>query len=102
MAAACVWGESGDNDHMKRMIALIALAGCTAAEPVLPPQLEDTCGARDYENLIGQDATALERVLLLGPVRVIRPGDAVTMDFRPDRVNFKISENETIRAVDCG
>ena len=87
---------------MKRILALIVLAGCTTAEPPLPPQLEDTCGASDYANLIGQDATALERVLLLGPVRVIRPGDAVTMDFRPDRVNFKISEDETIRAIDCG
>ncbi|EBA12042.1 I78 family peptidase inhibitor [Roseobacter sp. CCS2] len=87
---------------MKRIIALIALAGCTATEPPLPPQLDDTCGARDYADLIGQDATALERVLLLGPVRVIRPGDMVTMDFRPDRVNFKIDENETIQGVDCG
>ena len=87
---------------MKRMIALIVLAGCTAADPPLPPQLEDTCGATAFATLIGQNATALERVLLLGPVRVIRPGDAVTMDFRPDRVNFKIDDNETIQAIDCG
>ena len=87
---------------MKRYLALIALAGCTVAEPPLPPQLEDTCGARGYAELIGQDATALERVLLLGAVRVIRPGDAVTMDFRPDRVNFKIDDTETIAGVDCG
>ena len=87
---------------MKRIIALIALAGCTATEPPLPPQLEDTCGARQFADLIGKDATTLERVLLLGPVRVIRPGDAVTMDYRPDRVNFKISDDETIRAIDCG
>ena len=87
---------------MKRFLFLIALAGCTVAEPPLPPQLEDTCGATDFADLIGQDATVLERRLLLGPVRVIRPGDAVTMDFRPDRMNFKIAENETIRAIDCG
>ena len=87
---------------MKRMIALIALAGCTAAEPPLPPQIEDTCGAARFADLIGQDATALEKVLLLGPVRVIRPGDAMTMDFRPDRVNFKINAKETIQMIDCG
>lgn len=87
---------------MKRLLILIALAGCSMTEPPLPPQLEDTCGAADFANLIGQDATALEKTLLLGPVRVIRPGDAVTMDFRPDRINFKIAENETIRTIDCG
>ncbi|MEL7181635.1 MAG: I78 family peptidase inhibitor [Pseudomonadota bacterium] len=87
---------------MKRLFALIALAGCTAAEPPLPPQLEDTCGARQFADLIGQDATSLERVLLLGPVRVIRPGDAVTRDFRVERINFMIDENETIRSIDCG
>lgn len=87
---------------MKRFLTLIALAGCTAAEPSLPPQIEDTCGAAEFAGLIGQDATALEKILLLGPVRVVRPGDAVTMDFQPDRINFIIDENETIRMIDCG
>ncbi len=87
---------------MKRLFVLIALAGCTAAEAPLPPQTEDTCGARQFADLIGQDATALERVLLLGPVRVIRPGDAVTRDYRVERINFMIDENETIRSIDCG
>lgn len=87
---------------MKRFLILIALAGCTVAEAPLPPQLEDTCGANDFADLIGQDAAVLEKTLLLGPVRVIRPGDAVTMDFRPDRVNFKIADDETIQTIDCG
>lgn len=87
---------------MKRYLALIVLAGCTATQAPLPPQSEDTCGAWEFAGLIGQQATALERILLLGPVRVIRPGDAVTMDFRTDRVNFRIGEDETIQRIDCG
>lgn len=87
---------------MKRLIALMLLAGCTAAQAPLPPQTEDTCGAAQFANLIGQNATALERTLLLGPVRVIRPDDLMTMDFRPDRVNFRIGEDETIQRIDCG
>lgn len=87
---------------MKRYLALIVLAGCTATQDPLPPQSEDTCGASEFAGLIGQQATALERILLLGPVRVIRPGDAVTMDFRTDRVNFRIGEDETIQRIDCG
>ena len=88
---------------MKRLIALIALAGCTAAPPPpIPPQIEDTCGAADFADLIGQDATMLERNLRLGMVRVIRPGDAVSQDFRPARINFMIGADETIRTVNCG
>ncbi len=87
---------------MKRFFALVALAGCTATEPLLPSQTDDTCSAGRFADLIGQKATALETILLLGPVRVIRPGDAVTMDYLPDRVNFIIAENETIRMIDCG
>jgi hypothetical protein len=87
---------------MKRILALMLLAGCAAEQAPLPPQLEDTCGAARFADLIGQDATALEKVLVLGPVRVIRPGDAVTMDFQPIRINFMINEHETIRTIDCG
>lgn len=87
---------------MKQLITLILLAGCAATTQTLPPQGEDTCNAAAYADLIGQNATALERVLLLGKVRVIRPGDAVTMDFLPERINFMIGANETIQSIDCG
>lgn len=78
------------------------IAGCSTAGPSLPPLIEDTCNAADYAHLIGQPATALERVLLLGKVRVIRPGQPVTLDFWPDRINFTINEGETIIAISCG
>jgi len=88
---------------MKRLIALLALAACTQTpQPTLPPQMEDTCGAARYENLIGQDATALERVLILSQVRVIRPDTMITMDFRPERINFRIDDAEIIFRIDCG
>jgi len=87
---------------MKRALLLVVLAGCTAAQPILPPVFEDTCGAGAFADLIGKDVTALETTLLLGPVRVIRPNDAVTMDFLPNRVNFIISDSETIQMIDCG
>ncbi|WP_108813665.1 I78 family peptidase inhibitor [Loktanella sp. Alg231-35] len=87
---------------MKRLMALIVLAGCTAAPPPLPPQLEDTCGAANFAGLIGQDVTALETRLHLGMVRVIRPGDLVTQDFRPGRINFMIGEDNVIGTINCG
>ena len=69
--------------------------------PALPPLAQDTCKANDYANLIGQDATALERVLILDQVRVIRPGDAVTMDYRAERINFNVSAGNRITSISC-
>ena len=37
-----------------------------------------------------------------GQVRTIRPGDAVTMDFRPDRLNLEIGEDGRITRFRCG
>lgn len=87
---------------MKRLCLLLLLTACTAAPPSLPPMLEDTCRANEYANLIGQDATALERVLILGQVRVIRPGDFVTQDFRPNRLNFGIDSANKVIEISCG
>jgi hypothetical protein len=89
---------------MKQLIALIALAGCSATQlPATAPEpANDTCDAANYATLIGQPSTALERVLLMGKVRVIRPNQPVTMDFWPDRINFMIDENEQIARITCG
>lgn len=90
---------------MKRFVLIapvLFIAACTTGPaPSLPPAAADTCGAAQYANLIGQDATALERVLIMGEVRIIRPGQAVTMDFRPNRINFGIGPNNAIRSVSC-
>lgn len=82
---------------------LLLLVACATTQPAaLPAPSEDTCKAITHSALIGQDATALEKTLILGMVRVIRPGDAVTMDFRPSRINFTIDENEVISRIFCG
>jgi len=86
---------------MRHYLVFIVLAACATTAP-LPEPAEDTCNAGAYDNLIGQQATALERVLLLGAVRVIRPNDAVTMDFRPERINFMIGADESITRIRCG
>lgn len=89
------------------MLTCLVLAGCGAPGPTaplrpsLPDPQNDTCGARDYANLIGQDATALERVLIMRQVRVIRPGQAITMDFNSQRINFSIDGAGKIASIGC-
>ncbi|WP_375254028.1 I78 family peptidase inhibitor [Yoonia sp.] len=87
---------------MKHLLTLILLAGCVAVTTPAPMPAEDTCNAASYATLLGAPATALERVLLLGKVRVIRPDQAVTLDFLPDRINFMVDEDGRIARITCG
>lgn len=85
-------------------LALVALAACT---PEVPPPLpskpiDDECGAGALQSLVGQPAAVLQTMRFGGPVRVIRPGMAVTMDYRADRLNIEIDARETIIRVSCG
>ena len=87
---------------MKRLFVLLLCAACTPSAPPVPEGVNDTCNAAAYAGLIGQRDTALERVLILAPVRVVRPNTAVTMDFLADRINFIIDEANTIARIQCG
>jgi hypothetical protein len=87
---------------MKYIIPFLLLSACAATVPSVPEAQHDTCNAGRHADLVGQDATALERVLILGMVRVIRPDDIVTMDLRAERINFKIDAVEKITAITCG
>lgn len=95
--------------HLSLVACLILLSACgmppaaTVPDgPVLPPAAEDSCGAGPYAGLIGQDATALERVLIMRQVRLIRPDQAVTMDFSAERINFWIGADNRIVRITCG
>lgn len=88
------------------LILAALLAGCAAPVPVPAPRpalaAGDACGASAQAGRVGQDATALERVLILREVRVIRPGQPVTEDLRPTRLNFEIGPEGRIARVFCG
>lgn len=64
--------------------------------------IQNSCGARRYGSLLGKDVTALEKVLILGPVQVLRPGSIAAQDFLPDRINFIIGRDDTITNITCG
>ncbi|WP_435256640.1 I78 family peptidase inhibitor [Thioclava sp. FR2] len=83
---------------------LIALAACTPSEVPLPspvPPGADACGASELQYLLGQKAAVLAALSLPVGTRIIPPGTAVTMDYRPDRLNIELDDNDRITRVHC-
>jgi hypothetical protein len=78
------------------------LVACLPLEPEPPvgPDLA-TCGADALQGLVGQSASVLQTMKFGQETRIIRPGMAVTMDYRPDRLNIEIDRAERIVRVHC-
>jgi hypothetical protein len=55
-----------------------------------------------YTVLVGKPATDPTVPAASTTVRIIRPGDQVTMDHQPTRVNIEVNSTGTITAVRCG
>lgn len=93
--------------------ALLALAGCTAGQPVpggpatAPAVVEGSCDAAPAQPMVGTlvDAEAGATLLVLTGARTLRwapPGSALTMDFRPDRLTVSYDRSMRITRIACG
>lgn len=99
--AACLVGA---------MAGLSACAPPKALQPDSPgPQIggSGSCQADKVAWAVGQ--TSNEQVFArvwkesgAGLIRPIAPGQAVTRDFKPDRLNVRLDANNVITGVDCG
>lgn len=79
----------------------LLLAGCVAAGP--PAAVgPDACHASELQGLVGQPGAVLATMRLGQPLRVIRFGMAVTMDYDPARLNISLDRQERIERVNCG
>ncbi|VDC27241.1 I78 family peptidase inhibitor [Pseudogemmobacter humi] len=94
-----------------RIAALVplALAACVPVTPVdpgtpaFPVGAGDTCNAAPLVSLIGRDSSALATVgNRRDPMRVTRPGQAMTMDFNPARLNVELNAADRIVRLSCG
>lgn len=94
------------------VLPLLLVLGACAATPEMrtggpyPPQPMQ-CDAERARWAIGREASAevVEEVRAATQsqhVRVIHPGQAVTMDFSPVRVNIHVNERNAITRVTCG
>jgi hypothetical protein len=77
-----------------------------AASPA-PDLANGECGADKLADYVNQlpSSEAMSRIRAAvghDRIRTIRPGDAVTMDFRPDRLNIEIGEDGRIKLFRCG
>jgi hypothetical protein len=94
--------------RMARAGLVFGLAACTSqaggvTEAVDDPAAgADACGAAAMQEFAGQRVDALNDVDLPEGTRVLFPGMAATMDFRPDRLNFEIDGSDQITRVYCG
>jgi len=97
-------------------VLLLALTACATTqqaanvgEPVIQDRapLDGPCYARNVEGLIGQIATSelggeILRRTDARLLRWIQPGQAVTMDFRGDRVNVHLDARNRVERITCG
>lgn len=93
-------------------VVAISLTGCAMTtsenEPATPPEVgEAACNIDALSGLVGQPGTselAADAMAKSGArsVRWIRPGMAVTMDFRPDRLNIELDDSSNVVKFGCG
>ncbi|GAA5075887.1 hypothetical protein KUV65_09645 [Maritalea mobilis] len=62
----------------------------------------DTCGAAQYEYLLGQPYQEAEALEFEGPVRIHAFNAMITMDHLPNRINFVYGPDGMIMRISCG
>jgi hypothetical protein len=92
---------------MKRSLLIaFVLGGCAPVAP-LPGLPSGKCSTAPLGNLVGRPATAslISRArhrVGATAVRTIRPGQAVTMDYREGRLNVNVDDRNRVRSFTCG
>lgn len=90
------------------LTAPLLLAGCVNERPGRPlPPPRDECRPGPAQRFVGRvfrPAVAQQAKRLSGArsVRVIRPGMAVTMDYRGDRLNVTLDARNVVTGLRCG
>lgn len=96
--------------------AMFALAASACAAPQdggydrdIPSRapMDGPCHADNVEDLIGQQATGDLGTRIMQrtdarSLRWIQPGQAVTMDYRADRVNVHLDAQNRVGRINCG
>lgn len=90
------------------VVLLLSVVACTTLPPSdAGPPPGGMCNAEAASSAIGHAATpdVVERAHVdsrSSVVRVIEPGQPVTMDYRGDRLNISVNERRAIVGLKCG
>lgn len=63
---------------------------------------EDACGALALQDYVGLSIEEMDVAEYSDSYRIIRPGDAVTMDYRVERLNVNLNDMDVIESISCG
>ena len=96
------------------LLSIGLLAACTGRSGPCPiqdpnplPQAADVCHAGELQRYLNALPTADVMAAIASAagaqnVRTIRPGEAVTMDYRETRLNIELGEDGRIKRLRCG
>ncbi|MGJ8546876.1 MAG: I78 family peptidase inhibitor [Sulfitobacter sp.] len=92
---------------MKTLPLLLLLAACgtggQSPAPVAVLASNDSCNSRQFIALVGAPIGVGSAFLESGATyRVIYPGDAVTLDFDPARINVNVDDQGLVKNFTCG
>jgi hypothetical protein len=91
---------------------LLASSACAVTPPPEPEvpvhgDVGGSCNARAAQGLVGRAADndlgyEAQRLTGARTIRWIRPGDMVTMEFSPSRLNIHLDERHRVSRIVCG
>jgi hypothetical protein len=88
---------------MTRILATLGLPVLAACAAVQADEGElAPCNAQHLAVLIGEPATKLNEVPLPERTRIVRPGEAVTMEHVPERLSVRLGPRGLIYEMRCG
>lgn len=79
---------------------LLSLAACQSAVPFEP--VTDQCDSLHYLSMVGTKEADIKASTFPDGTRIIRPGMAVTQDYRAERLNVHINDKGRIERIACG
>ncbi len=79
---------------------LLLLASCASNEiPTRDPV--PSCGALAYSSFIGGPVSRLQEQDLPRSVRILRPDQAITLDYSPDRLTVDVDQGGRVSSITC-